>query len=371
MLAIVGSAHAGLIDLGTLGGTTSQAWGVRSDGTVVVGSSLNATAQTQAFVYNVNAGFTGGTMTALNFLAGGTAAEARAVNSGGLIVGYSRDGGAIDQAVTWTGTNVSLITNNLGGAGARALGVSNAGLVVGWARQSTGSVQRAFVSTGSAIDSGDALNLSALNGQHDSNVHNSRALGISANGRFVVGEYEVDNGAGGVDVRGFVIDRTTPGNSYEFVNGSVASAKAANGTTAVGSFFDAGQVQTVAAYTTHSTTSSDYLAQAAGGAGVAYGINASNAVVGSQDLGIGFRAVLWDTPSIGATVTDMNTMHSTANVLTESTGIADVDGIYTGNGTFGGQLHAFLLAVPEPSSAALVLPLLALAPLALRRKRSA
>ena len=148
MLLVGREAHADLIDLGTLGGTTSQAWAIQSNGRVVVGVSDNGSAQ-QAFVYQVNAGFTGGTITALGFLVGGNAAEARAINASGLIVGYSRDSGAIDQAVTWTGTSPTLITNTLLGSGARALGVSTGGIVVGWANKEIpgiGVVQRAFVS---------------------------------------------------------------------------------------------------------------------------------------------------------------------------------------------------------------------------------
>jgi probable HAF family extracellular repeat protein len=161
-------------------------------------------------------------MTALDFLSGGTAAEARAINAAGLIVGYSRDSSAVDQAVTWSGSTPTQLSNALGGSGACAMGVSSAGVIVGWARQ-TGGVQRAFVAISGTMS---ALNLSSINSQHDPSFgHNARALGISPDGRYVVGEYDVDTGAGSVEVRGFVFDRTTPAISYEFSNGGVGSAQ--------------------------------------------------------------------------------------------------------------------------------------------------
>jgi probable HAF family extracellular repeat protein len=356
-LALAGArvAHAGLLDLGTLGGATSQAFGIRPDGTVVVGSSLNASAQTQAFAWTANANFTGGSMTALNFLSGGTLAEARAINASGLVVGYSRDSSAIDQAVTWSGTNPTLLSNTLGGSGARAFGVSTAGDVVGWARQS-GGVQRAFVSVSGSMS---ALDLSNINAQHSVSVgHNARALGVSPNGRYVVGEYEVDNGAGGIETRGFVYDRTTPANSYEFSAGGVGSAIATNNTHAVGTVTN--PPDPLAAFSSHSTGSSNFFPQLAGGAGAANAINAAGFAVGSETVaGLGQRALLWNSPSTGATVTDMNTLHSTGNVLNVATGIADTPDFYTGWGTFGGNQRAFLLAlgaatVPEPGTIALL-----------------
>ncbi|WP_394794569.1 PEP-CTERM sorting domain-containing protein [Armatimonas sp.] len=349
LVLLAGSgAHADLIDLGTLGGATSQAWAIQSNGRVVVGVSDNGSGQ-QAFVYQVNAGFTGGTITALDFLTGGSAAEARAINASGLIVGYSSDSGAIDQAVSWTGTSPTLITNTLLGSGARALGVSTGGTVVGWANDEVpgvGVVQRAFVSVGGVMS---ALDLTGLNPQHDPNAGlNARALGISPDGRYVVGEYEIDNGAGGFDVHGFVYDRTSPLSSYELSAGGVGSARASNNGFAVGSIFNGGDL--VAGFSTHATNSSNYL-PTLGSSGRGNAINASGVVVGGEDLGAGIEAVLWDAAALGATVTNLNSLHSTGNILNEATGVADISGVYTGWGTFGGQTHGFLLTPNAPSSA--------------------
>jgi probable HAF family extracellular repeat protein len=342
-LAVVNTARAQLIDLGTLGGTTSNAWGIRPDGTMVVGSSLNATSQTQAFSW------TGGTMTGLSFLSGGTAAEARAINSTSLIAGYSRDGAGTDQAVTWIGTAPTAITNTLGGVGARAFGVSTSGDVVGWARQ-TGGTQRAFVSAGGLMT---AIDLTVLGTAHDPSLgHNARALGISPNGRYIVGEYDVDNGLGGTEIHAFVYDRVVPINSYEFSSGGVGSARATNGTSVVGTITNPPDALAAFGGVAGGT---DFLPQLSGATGIANAINAGGQIGGSQTvLGLGQRAVIWDSPSIASTVTDLNTLHGTANVLTETTGLPNIANIYSGNGTFGAQTHGFLMVIPEPSTLALL-----------------
>ena len=69
-----------VIDLGTLGGTSSVAQGVNDRGQVV-GWSLDADGRTQAFFWQ------NGTMTGLGFLPGGTSSVANAINNNGEITG--------------------------------------------------------------------------------------------------------------------------------------------------------------------------------------------------------------------------------------------------------------------------------------------
>src|SRR5262249_31734082 len=84
-------------DLGTLGGTFSEATGISSDGTIVVGNSTTAAGETHAFVY------TRGKMVDLNDLVQpglGEVIDAEAVNDRGLIAGrVSFLGGKSDAAL--------------------------------------------------------------------------------------------------------------------------------------------------------------------------------------------------------------------------------------------------------------------------------
>lgn len=99
---------------------------------------------------------------------------------------------------------------------------------------------------------------------------------------------------------------------------------------------------------------------------VAYGINASGQAVGySYTTGnAAERAFFAD---VTGPMIDLNTLLPAGSgwVLTRATGINDV-GQISGYGTIGGQQHAFLLTIPEPTS----FSILALGGIALlRRKR--
>ena len=97
----------GMQDLGTLGGSLAQANGINCSGTIVGSSSLPGDTQTDAFVY-VN-----GSMTDLGTL-GGSFSQANAINDAGQMVGFSRTTGDADtHAVLWTPDNGILDLNNL------------------------------------------------------------------------------------------------------------------------------------------------------------------------------------------------------------------------------------------------------------------
>src|SRR5262249_1701998 len=88
MLTIVPAAAAGMArysitDLGTLGGSYSEAFGINASGQVV-GDSGTPTSSGHAFVYS------GGQMSDLNLP--GTLGTARAVNASGQIAGYYYNG---------------------------------------------------------------------------------------------------------------------------------------------------------------------------------------------------------------------------------------------------------------------------------------
>jgi probable HAF family extracellular repeat protein len=85
-----------MTDLGTLGGTSSRAFGVNVQGQVV-GDSTTASGASHAFVWEI------GVMTDLGTL-GGTYSNASSINDRGVIVG-SASTGTERHAVMWTVTN--------------------------------------------------------------------------------------------------------------------------------------------------------------------------------------------------------------------------------------------------------------------------
>jgi probable HAF family extracellular repeat protein len=87
------SPHAyTVVDLGTLGGSTSEAYGLNDDGVVVGASAIAGNTASHAFVYS------NGSMHDLGVLSGGTNSAAYGVNSSGQIAGTS------DELIgTWNG----------------------------------------------------------------------------------------------------------------------------------------------------------------------------------------------------------------------------------------------------------------------------
>jgi len=69
-------------DLGTLGGSSSSAWGINTGGTIVGVAKITGNTISDAFSYS------GGVMTDLGTL-GGPGSQAFGINDGGTIVGSS------------------------------------------------------------------------------------------------------------------------------------------------------------------------------------------------------------------------------------------------------------------------------------------
>ncbi len=132
--AFLWTAGAGMQDLGTLGGSFSQATGINPSGQVV-GYSYLADEQTyHAFVWTSLTG-----MQDLGTL-GGANSVAVAVNGRGQIVGYSTvtAGSAAYHAFLWTGGHMRDL-GTLGGDSSNAEAINDYGLVVGAAQLPNGN----------------------------------------------------------------------------------------------------------------------------------------------------------------------------------------------------------------------------------------
>lgn len=120
-------------DLGTLGGTTSYAYGVSDSGIYVGASTKTTSSDFQAFSYS------NGTQTGLGTLAGGLISEANAVNNSGTVVGDSATSGS-GMAHAFAYVNGALVDmGTFGGSQSFAYGINSAGLATGYADVSAAS----------------------------------------------------------------------------------------------------------------------------------------------------------------------------------------------------------------------------------------
>jgi probable HAF family extracellular repeat protein len=114
-------------DLGTLGGTNSNANGI-NDYRQIVGGADNGAGQYHAFLY------ASGGMSDLGTL-GGDRSEAFAINNHGVIVGDARNGDpatfGFGQAFRYAGGTMTALGTLPGGLGSNAYDINNKGLAVG------------------------------------------------------------------------------------------------------------------------------------------------------------------------------------------------------------------------------------------------
>lgn len=197
----------GPIDLGNLGGTSSDVYGVSGDGSVAVGGSMT---MGNAFQHAYR--WEGGAMVDLGTLGGNNSFAYGVSRDGSTVVGYSTLAGETEiHAFRWQG-GVMVDLGTLGGSQSFANGVSGDGSVVVGDSSTTGNAfWRAF-----RWEGGVMTDIGTLGGTESS------AKGVSGDGSTVVG---YSTTAGNAELHAFrwavgaMSDLGTLGGSYSYAFG--------------------------------------------------------------------------------------------------------------------------------------------------------
>jgi probable HAF family extracellular repeat protein len=176
------TSSLGMQSLGTLGGTTSHAWGISADGSVIVGSAQIASGQNRAFRWTQATG-----MQELGVLVPNSSIHAHAASAdGAVVVGYALNASAQRRAFRWTQATGLQELGTLGGTESWAYGVSADGsVIVGTAQTRAFGPFEAFRWEGGVMQA-----LGTLGGI------NSSAYAVSADGSVAVGLAETADGSG-------------------------------------------------------------------------------------------------------------------------------------------------------------------------------
>jgi probable HAF family extracellular repeat protein len=327
----VSAATYNVIDLGTLGGTSSQALGINNAGQIVGYAITSSNQQHAAYWANSSSpAIDLGTL-------GGTFGEAIAINPSGEMIGdATTSGDAHDDPAVWTNSSSGAINlGGLGGTNGGAQGINTSGQIVGYAYTTNNLQHAAFWNN----RSGPAIDLGTLGGS------SSVAFGINVSGQIVGDANTTSNNSHAA---------YWPNSSSEPVDlgtlgGTLSDAYAVNNLgQIVGDAYTAGDAAYHATLWTNSSSGLIDLGTLGGAYGQALGINAASQIVGTASTSNGtFHAAFWTVGTNSAL--DLNSLipMNSGWVLQQANAIND-SGEIVGFGTIGGQTHAFAL-VPASS----------------------
>jgi probable HAF family extracellular repeat protein len=313
---IAASSTYTIQDLGTLGGTYSEGFGINASGQVV-GDAATASGSGHAFLYS------GGVMFDLSLP--GTSATARSINASGQIGGYYYDGSY--QGYVDTNGQITDV-GNLGALYSATYAINSSGKACGSSMTSSNN-EHAFLWSGGVM-----TDINPFGGSY------SAAADINTSGQ-VVGYGYLTSGDFHAFVRTGTVskDLGTLGGDWSLANAITDSGKV------VGQAYLSGNVKAHAFLWNGSGALKDLGQLPGGNYSEAFAVNSTaTQIVGRASVPdpqfIVYHAFLY----ANGKIKDLNNLipRGSGWVLSEAAGINDA-GKIVGTGTIHGQQHAFLL----------------------------